>query len=264
MADRLSSLATMIVGGVIIFLLLGVGVVSFSWPWETDAVAKVETEVTMREPATIRRIEPIALDCRARITAEVPLEGRREHRLLGQVYRTDTVTMRAIGDVDTCVSSDSVDVIERTDGGFTVIVPGESIRFVRPRVDAVATARTVDTDKGLVGKFTDVFPWVSDDNGLTETAYAFAQGVIGGTDCMQAAYDATSTILVDAYRSQMIEQGGDPALVEVRLDGDPDFDQNPPTELGDIDFHVAADGATCEVADGAVVVAADDPANDRR
>ena len=264
MTDRLSALGVMIVGGLVVFALLGIGIVSFSWPWETEAFAKVETEVTMPEPATIRRIEPIALDCRARVTAEVPVEGRREHSLLGQVYRTDTVSLRAIGDVDTCVSSRDVAIRGWDDGGFTVIVPGDSIRFVRPRVDAVATARTVEVDKGLVGKVTDVFPWVSDDSGLTPAAYAFAQDVIGGTDCMQAAYDSTSALIVEAYRNQMVEQGGDPELVEVRINGDPDFDQHPPTDLGDVEFEIDESGATCEVAADALVASPDDPLNDRR
>lgn len=264
MRDRLGNLGLMVIGGLVVFAVLGIGVVSFSWPWETDAFAKVETEITMTEPVTIRTIEPIALDCRVRISAEVPIEGRREHRLLGQVYRTDTVTMRAIGDVDTCVSSADVEIVERTDGGFTVIVPGDSIRFVRPRVDAVRTAGTVDVDKGVVGKVTDVFPWVSEQDGLTEAAYAFAQGLIGGSECMRAAFDTTSALVADAYRDQMIEQGGDPASVDVWIDGEPDFDQNPPTELGNIEFEAGADGVICEVAEDALVTSPDDPTYDRR
>ena len=85
-------------------------------------------------------MEPISLDCRARIHAEVPVEGRREHELLGQVYRTDTVSMLAVGDVDTCVEGTSAEVVHHRDGTTEVIIPGESILFVRPRVDAVATA----------------------------------------------------------------------------------------------------------------------------
>ena len=243
---------------------LGAGVLKFDWPWNVDEIAAVETTVIVEEPPTIYRIEPIALDCRARVHAEVPLKARREHELVGQVYRTDTVTMTAIGDVDTCVESAGVEVIERADGGFSVIVPGESIKFVRPRVDAVATAESVNYDKGLLGKLTDVFPGVSDNNTLTTSAYAYVQGVIGGSDCMQAAYEHTSTMIIDAYRSQMAEQGGDEAAVDVRIEGEPDFGQNEMPELGSVDFTVTAAGAQCEVADNAVVASPDHPSNDAR
>lgn len=263
MRDRFSGIGLLVVGAVGALFIAGAGIVSFDWPWKVDEIAAVETSVVVEEPPTIFRIEPINLDCRARVHAEVPLAGVSEHKILGQVYRTDTVTMTAIGDVDTCVEADGVEVIERSDGGFSVIVPGESIRFVRPRVDAVRTAESVTFDKGFVGKLTDVFPWVSDDNRLTTAAYAYAQGVIGGSECMQAAYEHTSTMIVDAYRSQMEEQGGDASAVDVRIEGDPDFEQNQPAPLEGMDFEVAAGGASCEVADNAVVVSPDHPATDK-
>ena len=56
----------------------------------------------------------------------------------------------------------------------SVIIPGESILFVRPRVDAVATADSVHEGKGTIGKLTDSFPWVDSDVGLTPLAYAYA------------------------------------------------------------------------------------------
>ena len=257
MRQRFGTIGTMILGGALVFALLSVGVVSLDWPWKGSAIASTETAVTIVRPVKVVRIEPIALDCRARVTAEVPLEGRREHRLLGQVYRTDTVQMTAIGDVDTCVESGDVMIERGADGAFSVVVPGEAIRFVRPRVDAVRTAESVEVDKGFVGHLTDVFPWVSESNGLTESAYAFAQGVVGGTDCMRAAYDATSEILVAAYRDQMIERGGNADDIEVRIAGEPDFDQNPPTELDGVEFEVATGGITCEVAADAVVGSVD-------
>lgn len=262
MRDRFSGIGLLVVGAIAALFIAGAGIVSFDWPWKIDEIAAVETSVVVEEPPTIFRIEPINLDCRARVHAQVPLEGVREHKMFGQVYRTDTVTMTAIGDVDTCVEADGVEIIERADGGFSVIVPGESIRFVRPRVDAVRTAESVSFDKGFVGKLTDVFPWVSDDNGLTTAAYAYAQGVIGGSECMEAAYEHTSTMIVDAYRTQMEEQGGDGAAVEVRIEGEPDFDQNPPAELDGMNFDVSADGARCEVADNAVVASPDHPSTE--
>lgn len=264
MRDRSGGIGLLVVGAIGALFIAGAGIISFDWPWKIDEIAAIETSVIVEEPPTIFRIEPINLDCRARVHAEVPLRGVREHQILGQVYRTDTVTMTAIGDVDTCVEADGVEVIERSDGGFSIIVPGDSIKFVRPRVDAVRTAESVSFDKGFVGKLTDVFPWVSDDNSLTTSAYVYAQGVIGGSDCMRAAYEHTSTMIVDAYRSQMESQGGDGGAIDVRIEGEPDFDQNPPAELEGLDFDIAAGGARCEVADDAVVVAPDHPSAEKQ
>ena len=259
MRERSGGIGLLVLGAIGALFIAGAGIVSFDWPWEIDEIAAVETSIVVEEPPTIFRIEPIDLDCRARVHAEVPLRGVREHEVLGQVYRTDTIEMTAIGDVDTCVEADGVEIIERADGGFSVIVPGESIRFVRPRVDAVRTAESVSFDKGLLGKFTDVFPWVSEDNSLTTSAYAYAQGVIGGSECMQAAYEHTSTMIVEAYRSQMEAQGGDGTAVDVRIEGEPDFDQNPPVRIEGLNFEMSAGGARCEVADDAVVTSPDHP-----
>ena len=264
MRDRFGGMGLLVLGAVAALVITGAGIISFDWPWQVDEIAAVETSVVVQEPPTIFRIEPIALDCRARVHAEVPLQGVREHRVLGQVYRTDSVTMTAIGDVDTCVEADGVEIIDRADGGFSVIVPGQSIRFVRPRVDAVRTVDSVSFDKGLVGKLTDVFPWVSDDNRLTTSAYAYAQGVIGGSDCMQAAYEHTSAMIVDAYRSQLEDQGGRGADVDVRIEGEPDFDQNLPPELDGLSFDISAQGTTCEVADNAVVASPESPSTENQ
>jgi len=247
---------------VVFFVVIGLGAlgfVDFRWPWEGVEVASQESTVTFDEAEPeprIIEIEPIALDCRARIHAEVPVKATREHDLVGQTYRTDTLEMVAVGDVDTCVSADLVEVVERLDGLVDVIIPAAAIEFSRPRVDAVATMDSVVFDKGLVGKMTDVFPWVSENNSLTPAAYAFAQTVVGGSDCMKQAYDATEAALIDAYRSQMSEQGGNPADVRVIIDGVPDFEQNDLAEdprFDDFDFSIDGTLAVCELAENATV-----------
>lgn len=252
---------------VVIILIVGLtslGFLDFKWPWEDVDLATEDTTVTFdpEEPEPqIVQIEPIALDCRARIHAEVPVRASREHQLIGQTYRTDTVEMVAIGDVDTCVANDQVEIAERTDGTIDVIVPAEAIEFVRPRVDAVATMDSVIYDQGLIGKFTDVFPWVSDNNGLTPAAYAFAQTVVGGSDCMREAYDLTAFVLTEAYEDQVLAQGGNPADVEVIISGAPDFTQNDLADdpkFDDFEFNVGYDDAVCEVIAGAVPLDAEE------
>lgn len=236
-------------------LALGVatwsGAVSLEWPWQVvPEFGEVEVALSLPEEARIVAIEPIALDCRARVHAVVPVEGRREHSLFNKVYRTDSVELEAVGDVDTCVEGTSAQVVHKKDGTTEIIIPGESILFVRPRVDAVATARSVQVNKGLVGKATDVFPWVSDDLGLTPIAYAYAQNVIGGSQCMQAAYTVTEEILIEAYRQQYIDHGADPENLVVRIDGLPVFLDPNPVELGEhVTMAIGDDSISCSLSE---------------
>lgn len=127
--------------------------------------------------------------------ASVPVEGKREHKVLGQVYRTDTVAMTAIGDIDTCVDATRTSIVRLNSESFQVVVPASAITFERPRVDAVATRDSVSFDKGLIGKVTDAFPWVSENSGLTPSAYAFAQEVVGSSDCMERAWAVTEVVI---------------------------------------------------------------------
>ena len=226
------------------------GFADIRWPWERVDITSAKTTIDQPEAARVTEIEPIALDCRARIHTTVPIEGRREHRVLGQVYRTDTVSMTAIGDIDTCVGSNLVRVVNHDDGTASVTVPADAIRFVRPRVDAAATADSVEFDGGLFGKLADVFPWVSDNNGLTPAAYAYAQAVVGSSECMAEAYDLTEVALRDAYEAEMLAQGFDPADIDVEITGTPDFGPTvaEAADTGGYGFEIGDGGATCEVA----------------
>ncbi len=226
------------------------GVFAVQFPWQVlPDFTDVEVQVSLPEEARIVAVEPIALDCRARVFAEVPVEGRREHTVFGKVYRTDTVNMTAFGDVDTCVEGTSTSVTYHRDGSTEVVIPGESILFVRPRVDAVQSASTVKVDKGAFGKVTDVAPWVSDDLGLTPLAYAYAQSVIGSSECMQAAYTVTEQVLIDAYTEQFLSNGADPSELTVRIDGEPNFIDSPAPDLGEVDMQVNDGEISCVVSD---------------
>lgn len=244
-------------GGVLaggIFLVgvaLYLGMASFHWPWKTlPEFNEVEVALTLPDEARIIGVEPIALDCRARVFAEVAVDGRREHRLFGRVYRTDRVEMTATGDVDTCVEGTSAEVMYRSDGTTEVVIPGESIVFVRPRVDAIATADSVTVSKGFVGRFTDIFPWVDTDLGLTPLAYAYAQDVIGSSACMEAAYQLTEQILIDAYSNQFVANGADPDSLSVTIDGRPSFGAGePPPTLGDVEMTPIDGGVACTLSD---------------
>lgn len=229
------------------------GVTSFRWPWERlGDFNRVEVDFALPDTARIASVEPITLDCRARIHAVVPVEGVRQHQFFGRVYRTDRVRMAAIGDVDTCVEGASLQVAHLDDGSTELVVPAETIRFVRPRVDALATADSVEVEKGTVGKLTDAFPWVEESSPLVPQSYAYAQQVIGGSACMQAAYAATAQLLVDGYRGQFTQQGMDPDRLRVRIEGRPDFGQNEVESApSDVEFLVQDGQVTCQPADDA-------------
>ena len=234
----------MIVG----WALTVVGVFDIHWPWETEIAAQRET-VIQEEPARVVEIEPISLDCHARVHAEVPVRATREHTVLGQVYRTDTVDVEAGGDVDTCVEGEPTTWSPTSAGGVSIRIPAGSIRFERPRVDLHDVE--TDFDKGLAGKVTDALPWVDDDETLTTSALAFAQDTIGGSECMQAAYEVTEQMLIDAYTAQAIDQGLAGDDVNVTIMGRPDFDQNDPgpaVAADEFDFEIVDTGVRCTVA----------------
>lgn len=224
---------------IMITAFLSFGWLDINWPWEDiiqeESAVAIDVEAG---PARIVEITPIALDCRARIEAEVPVVGTQRTTIAGATLSTDTIRMRAVGDVDTCVSANGVEIVERTDGTIGVIIDAEAIEFVRPRVDAVATMDSVTTDRGIVNQVVEALPWTDENDELTPAAFAFAQTVIGGSACMKAAYDQTSIALVEAYQSQMTEQGADPADVDVIISGIPDFGQNDADvpRLGDFEF----------------------------
>ncbi|MGH1489136.1 MAG: hypothetical protein ACRBK7_07030 [Acidimicrobiales bacterium] len=224
------------------------GIFSISAP-SLPSFTSIDVQLSLPDEARITAVEPISLSCRARIFAEVPVEGEREHEAFGVVYRTDRIDMRAYGDVDTCVDGNGAKITHHGDGTTDVVIDGESILFVRPRVDAVRTASSVDIDKDFVGKIVDAFPWVDDNLGLTPMAYAYAQNVIGSSECMRAAYSVTEEVLIDAYRQQVIDQGVDPERLSVTIDGEPNFGDPTPLEMGDLDMRVGAGNVVC-TADG--------------
>lgn len=253
-----STIKALVVGGLLALmgvLAVNLGVVSFNMPDFVPDFPRVanaqETTVKVVEPARIVRVEAIALDCRSRVHAVVSVEGVRTHSLAGVTYRTDTVAVQATGDVDTCVDADQVTITENPDGTFHVEIPGEAVQFVRPRVDMVASAQSVDYDKGFLGELTDLIPGVDDGDNLIAGAFAHAQQVIGGRACMTEAFAVTSQALEQAYFDQMVAQGVDPGQVSVDI-GEPDFDQNPPLdEIGGATFEVEDNGIRCTMSAGA-------------
>jgi len=236
-----------VIGGfaaVLLAMAFAVGIVSISGP-SLPSLNEIDVDVKLPAEARIVAVEPISLDCRARVHAQVPVEGVRQHEALGVTYRTDRVSMNAIGDVDTCVDGAAAEISHHSDGSTDVVIPGESIRFVRPRVDTVKTAESVRVDKDAVGKLVDAFPWVDDNDGLTPLAYAYAQNVIGSSQCMEAAYEVTQEILLDAYRQQVVDQGVDDNDLEVRIEGRPNFPEPEPILSGDIELSVAGESVDC-------------------
>lgn len=237
-----------IIGGtlaIIAVIAFAVGLISLPTP-TFPSFNKSEISLTLPEEARIIAVEPISLDCRARVHAEVPINGKRTHEIGGFEYRVDRIEMNAIGDVDTCVDGGAAQITHNKDGSAEVVIPGESILFVRPRVNTVKTAESVKIDKDQIGKIVDAFPWVDDNLGLAPKAYAYAQVVIGSSECMRTAYGVTEGILIDAYRQQLIDEGIDPDKLTVRIDGEPDFDKGDDFDLGDIEMTVGSnDDISC-------------------
>ncbi len=191
--------------------------------------SETRTTITTNGPTTVTKIEPIVLDCRARVTVHVPVSGAKYYRVhvlgLTKTYRDDEVWLAAVGDVDICVRG-GANVQELKTGGWVVTIPAKAIVFERPRVDQTATMNSVGYDKGWFGKLTDTAPWVSDNNHMVPTAMAFAQSIIAGSNCMSAAWNPVTTAIKEAYRQQATAKHIDPQRVQVVFDGSPDFRQH--------------------------------------
>ena len=212
--------------GALVLLAVAVkgDVLSFHSPFGSlSDLTEETTSVEQADAAVVTEIEPIALDCRARIHAVVPITAKRDHSVMGQVYRTDRVTIDAVGDIDTCVEAGSTTITTLPDGRVQVVVPAQSIQFERPRVDAVATAGSFDFHKGAVGKATDVLPWVDDNSSLAPVAYAYAQSIIGSSDCLYEAFDRTVEALQIAYVNQLAAQGVPADQISVTVLGRPEL-----------------------------------------
>ena len=253
--SRMAVAAGTIAGVFLLALILLITFVSFGWlevvwPWENLVEEETTIEIDIEDvgPAQIIEITPIELDCRARIEAEVPVVGTQRTSVAGATVSTDTIRLRAIGDVDTCVAADGVEINERTDGTIGIVIDADAIEFVRPRVDAAATQDSVTTDRGVIGQLVEILPFTNEDDELTPAAFAFAQMVIGGSDCMSAAFDQTSIAIEDAYRQQVIDQGANPDDIDVIIAGTPDFGQNDDdqAELGEFEF-LEESGTSCVV-----------------
>jgi hypothetical protein len=243
-----------LLGGVVV-MLLGVGLgqsglLRFPRP-HLLTVNQVSSEVAVPTEARIVAIDPISLDCRARVHAQVPVVATRHHEAFGVVYRTDRVTLDAVGDVDTCVDGNGTTVQQGDDGTTEVVIDAAAISFVRPRVDANAAGTRLSEDEGQVGKLTDALPWVDDNLGLTPLAYAYAQNVIGSGQCMETAYAVTQGLLLDAYRQQVIDQGADPDLLSVRIAGEPSFAPTESFDPGDVELTVGDGQLSCTASDRA-------------
>lgn len=255
MADALKGIVIGILLTGLVVAAFAFGLVRPQWPFGLGDVLPrdlARVDATMKaDEATITRIEPIALDCRTRIHAVVPVEGRRTHSLAGLTYRTDVVRLTARGDVDTCVNAADVVVEEDDeDGTFRVTIPGQAIRYVRPRVDTVATAESVSYDEGWIGELTGLLPGVDDSDPLMPGAYAFAQQVIGGSACMEQAFEVTRQIIEQAYIDQLTVQGAPLGTVEVVI-GEPDLTQHPlPPTIAGVSYDVDG-GVRCQIAPGA-------------
>ena len=82
---------------------------------------------------------------------------------------------------------------------------------------------------------------------------AYAQTVIGSTDCMTKAFDTTKRAIVRAYRDQLIQAGHDPSMITIDIVGQPDLSttQAPEEALQGFDFAVDTLATSCTVAAGA-------------
>ncbi len=177
----------------------------------------------------------IFIDCRARTDVTAPVKDEAQsivHTFVGSfTWNTDTVWMKAQGDVTTCFPADGA-VVTTRGSHMTVDVDASRAVFYRPRVKPAATARSVHYEPGAGRRVVDFVPlinyFVMKENGsrLTLEAEQFAQSIIGGSRCMKASWTATRRAITTAYHKYAKRHGVSPANVTINFNGSPRFDQN--------------------------------------
>ncbi len=198
---------------------------------------EVERQDTFRKhgPVRIVKIVPEALECRAYVQAEIPVKGESQYiwktPLFSKTLNTDTITFTAIGDVEVCFPAEGATVHAKNDGSWLVEIDSSQAVFNRPRVDALATENSVDYKPGAgreIIEFVPIVDYFIDTNAheLTAEAFAYAQALIGGSDCMNAAWQPVQKAIVLSYQDQAARKGADPGAVEVIFTNQPDFEQH--------------------------------------
>ncbi|NNE56115.1 MAG: hypothetical protein HKN32_08850 [Flavobacteriales bacterium] len=231
-----------------------INLIDLKWPFSSPL--ERETTVTQIEPATIYQMSAIGIDCREYTAVAVPTEGKNEHKadlvLWKPKYRTDTILMTVYGDVEACVPTLASTVLNTADGRVVVEVDATQIEWNRPRPDAEKTLAfgDINVNQGWVGEITDIIPFVSDNLGLKEKAYAFGQAVIGSSECFSVAWDQVRQAIEFAYIHLEAERNNvDPSQVSVKFLGEPNFDQHvqpEDLELEGVKFRVL-EGGSCQV-----------------
>lgn len=226
---------------VAILVLLVMG--KLSWAVELPDVEHIESiGQPADQPAEVFSLA-IHLDCRARTYASVPVSARRVTEIdSGSIFGFELpdiptghidVGLIAKGDIDTCFEGGGIDVFEDISGIWHVQIDASEVRFVRPRVDMRATAESVWRDENIGYEFFDwlTHGFMGDDDDLKENALAFAQDVIGGSSCMQAAWGQTQAAITASLIDEASEKGIEILAENIVFVNVPDFTQNQATEF---------------------------------
>lgn len=193
----------------------------------------IEDQITVdipNEPEIIR-IDPIALDCRARTDVAVSARGIMDHYATIDlplvapkrvVYRTDSLEYQGVGDVETCVPPEASTIFQTTKE-TKVTIDASQVVFNRPRL-TFAKDFEINYDQGLLGKITNAAPWVSDDSPLYDLTLHQAQKQVASESCMRKAWSATQAAVRNAYYGIVAEQYGiDASSITVHFVGEPNF-----------------------------------------
>jgi len=190
-----------------------------------------EFSLTQPVPIEIVSIEPIALECRATIDSVIALVLQKdvEYRVFGWGWgtRSEHGFYTAYGDIDVCVGIENSTITSLEDvvgpvldrEGWLVEIAVNDLEFRRPRIDNLKSAQSwrLHTDWGWV-------PGIDGDTTMGVEATALAQLLVGSSECIEAAFEATKLAITESYKQQALDVGIDPAKVEVRFTGEPNYD----------------------------------------
>jgi hypothetical protein len=246
------------VGGLAVALFLG----------PCSGGVEVEREVTVEE-MEVTKLEPIALECRARTVASFANQTNLNTKILGVDIAND-YKANTDGEAETltCLDSRGVKVEVHPDDSQTVHIPVEAVTlFTRIVEDKTITTmdydRVADAGRGVwnlldaigIGKGINEDLRTLDAEvrqaSLTHAANSVQEA------CGERTWEITKQVIQDGYRLAAEGQGIDPETVEISIEPSnerPDF-TGPYTQSGKFEYSVAGaredGGLECRIASGA-------------
>lgn len=216
----------------------------------------------------VTKIEPIALDCRARTTAEFKNQAKLNLKVFGLDVASDyKANTSGVVETLTCLKASGTNVQgPDEEGNQFITIPVSSVRLfsrineekTRPDMDFDATADVGRGALSMLDKFglASVNKELRKKDGDLQQAGRIHAVIEVEEKCSTAAWDITKEVIKEGYKLAAFEQGINPNTIHVSFDSEgvtPDFQSE--YELPEEYTYSTNSIDTCKVAENARVPA---------